>query len=262
MGHDHEFDLYKEGISQKLDPKSKLLITIVGLIGSSFLISFEQLVIALLLLLVLARVFGSDLRKVLLKSTLVLPLVISLSLLSYFAYPNGGLLHFSEYSIFYPFPYIQLFFFSKTLLLVFQALILSESVPSFYSIIHALSDLHVPEPLITVLLFMQRSILDLREEARRMLDARYARSAGRRFGTSLDTYRVLGYMLGGLLSRTFLRMEQRRIALVSRGFQGSIPHAKKPFTTKGLLVLWLSAIAYIALLLYANLKFLPIGDLR
>jgi energy-coupling factor transporter transmembrane protein EcfT len=106
---------------------------------------------------------------------------------------------------------------------------------------------------------MYRSALDLQQEAKRMIDARYSRSSNQRWGTNIYTYKVLGYMVGGILVRAFLRKDQRRDALYSRNFAGTLYHKKKPFRFNGLLLLWLCMILAILTIMNVTSDYIPIG---
>jgi cobalt/nickel transport system permease protein len=266
MSHNHELDLkVKENHSDiyAIDTKSKLILSIVLIIFLSFSITFEQSIFFTILIILLIILYKKIRLISLFSKTLIpLPLIIGLSFLAYLAYPNDGSLKFSTTTITYTRIELFFFYFIRSFLIVISALLVIESEKSFFEIIYSLDELKVPKLLITTLLFMYRSVFDLKIEAKRLFDARYSRSAGRKWGRSLFslyTYKILGFMLGGILIRSFIRNGQRRDALIARGFSGKLYHEKKPFTAKGLIVLWLFSIASIIIILSGKIRFLAIG---
>lgn len=83
---------------------------------------------------------------------------------------------------------------------------------------HALQWLRVPDKLVHLLLFTVRYFDVMRREYERL--ARAMRARRFRPGTSLHTYRCLGWLVGMLLLRSFERAERVSDAMRCRGFCG------------------------------------------
>jgi len=92
------------------------------------------------------------------------------------------------------------------------------------------------------------------------MDARYVRSHGLSLKSSIRSYMLLGYMIGGLLSRTLIRNEQKRQMLYIRGYEGHIHHDHIQFSSFGLTVLWLSILIGIGTLFAVRLRIFSFGE--
>jgi cobalt/nickel transport system permease protein len=104
--------------------------------------------------------------------------------------------------------------------LTVSAALLLVATTSFPGICHALRRLGCPPVFVSQLLFLYRYLFVLAEEAMRIVRARDMRSfAGRGTGVS-----VFARLVGILLIRTLDRAERIYRAMLSRGFEGEIPH--------------------------------------
>lgn len=257
--HIHGLAWHTHRGNKAIDSKSKIFILLVNSIFLTFLISFELLVLFFILLLGLNLLYKANFFSILKKSLIIVPLLLSLVLLIFLAYPDSGNLTLGHTIVHYSRIELVVFYFSKTLLFVYNSLLLVESEDSFLDIIYAFDSLKMPKILVLILLFMYRSTIDLQIEAKRMIEARYIRSYGKKLRSNIETYKVIAYMIGGLLTRSLLRNELRREALVSRGFTGELYHNQISWTFQGLRLLWLILIANIVILFTVTLKFLPFG---
>jgi cobalt/nickel transport system permease protein len=92
----------------------------------------------------------------------------------------------------------------------------------------ALRKLHVPDILVAIVSFMYRYLFVMLDEAARLMRARASRSAartGHRAGqTVLWRGRVVGYMVGSLMLRSFERSERIYQAMAARGYAGELRH--------------------------------------
>ncbi len=251
----HSPSTYQQHLGRSVDVKSKILSMLVLSILVLFTITFEQLVVFYLLAGLLGVVYKTNVKGVMTKSLISLPLVFSLSLLAFFSQTGGSSLTFANFSVFYSPIELAVFYFLRSELLVVIALEVIESEESFFDIVFGLSELGLPTFLTNVLLFMYRTILDLQLESSRMIDARQVRSHGQKLGASIFSYRVIGYMVGAVFIRGLQHSSQRRDALVSRGFDGHLPVRGIRFTARGATVLWISSIIGLLTLLGAGLRF-------
>lgn len=260
-GDHHHVNLQEDDYqSSRIDTKSKLILTIVFIITTTLIISYEQLVFIGLFVIFLMMVYRVNVLSVTIKAALPFPLVISLSILAYFSDLGDNILRFGEVALEYDNLEITIFLFLRSMLIIYGAICLVESEDSFFEIIYALDDLGLPETLVSLLLIMYRTSLDLMVEAKRMIDVRYSRSTYKRWGTNLYTFRIIGYMVGNVLVRSFLKKDIRKDALYSRNFKGTLYHREKPFRFHGLLLLWVGIIVLLVILLAADIRFIGVGN--
>ncbi len=138
-----------------------------------------------------------------------------------------------------------------------QAALLLTMTTHFTDMLQALKDLRLPAVLVAILSFAYRYLFVLIDEGQRMMRARECRSAeaaGRRSGGSIRWQAtVVGRMVGTLFLRSYERSERIYVAMLSRGYDGSL-HAiqAKPLsaTEQGTLIIGLAICAAIVLLSY------------
>ena len=259
-GHPHGLGWHVHRGNKEIDSKSKIIILLCNSIVLTLLISFELLILFGILLILLTLYYKADFVGIIKKFLFTLPLLLSLLVLVYLAYPNYGIISFGKTSIQYSTTELMSFYFLKTFLFIYNSLLLIESEDSFLEVIYGFESLKMPKILVNILLFMYRSIIDLQQEAERMLEARYIRDYGNRLGTSLHSYKLIGFMIGGILARTLIKNNQRKDALVARGFTGTLFHSNINWSFKGLRLLWITLLCNVILLIIVQLKFLPIGE--
>lgn len=213
---------YLDSPVHRLDPRAKLLTTLVFLVA---VVSFDRYQVSALLPFLLFPVslaalgnlpFGYLLRKLI----LVAPFAFFVAL------PNpwmdrAPLVHLGPVVVsggWVSFTSI-LFRFALT---VGAALVLIATT-SFSGVCAALERVGVPRALAVQLLFLHRYLFVLTEEAGRLTRARRLRSFGRR-GMGI---RVYANLVGHLLLRTLARAQRIHLAMLARGFDGSI-HLRRP----------------------------------
>ena len=107
---------------------------------------------------------------------------------------------------------------------VTAAVVLTSTTPAF-QLLAALRALKIPQILVVVVMLMYRYLFVLVDEAQRMMRSRAARSAriGRGSGGSL-VWRAqsAGGMAGSLFIRTMDRTERIYMAMLARGYDGTI----------------------------------------
>jgi cobalt/nickel transport system permease protein len=100
------------------------------------------------------------------------------------------------------------------------ALIALASTTRFPELLKGLEWLRVPKPLITQLRFLYRYLFLLMDQAMHMRQARLARDAGR--GPFGSRWRAGGGQIGVLFLRTLEGAERMHLAMIARGYQGTI----------------------------------------
>lgn len=213
----------------RIDPRATILATMAFILT---VVSFHRYAVAALLPLalfpiVLARLGEIDLarigRKVLLAMPFALmvglfnPLFDTVTRLEVFGLPvSGGWLSLASILI-------------RAVLTVAAALLLIACL-GMHRLCAALDRLGVPRALTTQLLFMHRYIVVLGGELGRMNLARELRSRT----TATLPLSVYGSMLGHLLLRTLERAQRIHQAMLSRGYDGQMPHVGQPLSWRGL----------------------------
>jgi cobalt/nickel transport system permease protein len=218
---------YKDTIIHRLDPRTKLLATSAFIVT---VVSFPKYEISGLLPFFLFPVLFFTLadipvrfilKKVLLVSSFAFfvgifnPLLDRQALYAFSgATISGGLVSFLS---------IMLKFF----LTITSALLLIATT-SFPGVCHALQKLGMPDIFVAQLLFLYRYIFVLVEEAMKVVRARDMRSFGNK-GRGMKTFVSL---VGTLFMRTVERAERIYLAMLSRGFTGTL-HAAKQYGFSG-----------------------------
>jgi cobalt/nickel transport system permease protein len=107
----------------------------------------------------------------------------------------------------------------KAVLSVFSILLLYSTTP-FPKMIKGMEKLYFPKIFIVLISFMYRYSFILVDEIQRMKRARDARGFG---GKWLWQAKTLGHMIGTLFLRSFHRGEMVYLAMLSRGYDGTLP---------------------------------------
>jgi cobalt/nickel transport system permease protein len=221
LGH---FDTlsYRETVIHRLDPRAKLIATLVFIITVASFPKYEITgLIPFFLFPVMLFSLGDIpvrfiMKKVLLVSSFAFfigifnPLLDTKPVAILFGLPvSGGWISFISIML-------------KFTLTITSALLLIATT-SFPGVCYALQKLGIPEIFISQLLFLYRYIFVLTEEAMRVVRARDMRSFGKR-GRGVKTFVPIA---GTLFLRTVERAERIYQAMLSRGFIGRI-HVLNP----------------------------------
>lgn len=182
-----------------------------------------------------ARVFG--------KSLWVLPLILLIGIFNPFidtqtAFTIGGVAVSRGW----------VSFFSIMLrgLLAVQAVVILTMTAGFYDMCHAMRRFGCPKVLVTQLQFTYRYMVVVVEEAVGMDRARKARG----FGRNSYPLRMWGRMVGQLLVRSYERATRIYRAMLSRGFDGTMP-LSRPQHMSGLS--WVFMLIWVAVMLALRL---------
>jgi cobalt/nickel transport system permease protein len=208
---------YQETPIHRLDPRSKLLTTLVFIV---VVVSFPKYAILSLLPFILYPVTLAALgnvpawylaKKILLAAPFAFFIGIFNPLLDREIMVRLGPLALSGGWV--SFASIMLRF-----VLTVSAALLLVAVTGFHQVCLALQKVGIPKALVLQLLFLYRYLFVLADEAARMVRARALRSFQAR---GLD-FRTYSSMLGHLLLRTLDRAQRLHLAMLSRGFDGEI----------------------------------------
>lgn len=264
--HIHLTDQYRRQDSaiHRLDPRTKILVTLLLILAVAFLPAGAFVAYALIYLFLLLGIWLSriELPYLLKRSLIALPFALAAVTLP-FTVPGqtlvslpilGGISISLEGSL----RFISILV--KSWISV-QVAILLVAVTPFPDLLWGLRALHVPGILVTIVSFAYRYLFVLSDEALRLMQARTARSArlagplsARPSGGSLLWHgKVTGRMVGSLMLRSLERSERIYNAMAARGYRGQIrvldpPHLGRP----DFLCLFLSTFFVVALVIFSR----------
>jgi cobalt/nickel transport system permease protein len=229
--HVHAFDRYNPGESliHNLDPRVKVLITIVFIVSNVLLpdgawIAFLLAWGFVLLSNSLSRMgVGYTFRR----SYIALPFAL-IAFTVLFSLPGNILAAWKVLWWELELTDAGLLRFSSILIrswLSIQMAILLVSTTQFHDLMHALRHLRVPGVLVAIISFMYRYLFVLVDEVIRLNRAKEARSAvfqGKGGGSLIWRARVAGSMVGQLFLRSFDRSDRIYNSMLSRGYNGHL----------------------------------------
>ena len=235
--HIHALDSYCPGTSpvHRLDPRVKLLLTGLFILTAALLPerewgAFGVMEGLVLLTTLLSRV---GLLRVQRRSAVALPFALA-AVTAVFATPGrvlwtvpflGGTLSITESGV------VRFLSILARSYLSIQAAVLLAATTPFPDLLWGMWALRLPRPLVAIVGFLYRYLFVLADEARRMLQAREARSAapdGRGGGTVAWRARVTGSMAGILFLRSYERSERIYMAMLARGYDGTVRTLSPP----------------------------------
>ncbi|MFC1997377.1 cobalt ECF transporter T component CbiQ [Chloroflexota bacterium] len=228
--HAHAFDQYnfQESLIHRLDPRVKVLVTVIFILSNALLPDGSWLAFALAwLILLFANEFSQlGLWFTFKRSFVALP--FALVAVSAIFSPLGEPL--AEWNLGFitliPTDFGVIRFLSILIRswLSVQMAILMVATTQFPDLIHAFEHLRLPRSLTTIIAFLYRYLFILTDEVYRLLRAREARSAGlpnlKRGGKLIWRARVAGSMAGQLFLRSYERSDRIYNAMLARGYTG------------------------------------------
>jgi cobalt/nickel transport system permease protein len=124
------------------------------------------------------------------------------------------------------------------------AMLMLVATTGFNGVCMAMEKMGMPKIFAVQLLLLYRYIFVLMDEGQRMYRARALRSFQGR-GTDMKTF---GHLIGGLLLRTLDRGQRIHLAMLCRGFDGTIRTRQAPrLTVRDIVLFFLACLILIAL---------------
>lgn len=234
--HIHALDTYLPGDSpvHRLDPRVKLVLTVLFILTAALTPDQAWLIFGVLEGLILVAILASrvGLGVVQKRSALALPFLLAALTVALArpgevgpGQPQGLPLPGTPWAISQAGLWRFLSIVARSYLSVQAAVLLAATTP-FPDLLWGMRTLKVPRLLVAVGGFLYRYLFVLADEARRMMQAREARSAsadGQRSGRSVVwRARVTGAMAGTLFLRAYERSERIWAAMVARGYDGEV----------------------------------------
>jgi cobalt/nickel transport system permease protein len=206
-----------ESIVHRLDPRIRLILTVLYSFVVALSYHFSVLIPALVLSSILILISRVRIQQVLKRLVIVNTLILLLWLLLPFTFKGETLAYIGSFAIYRPGVVLaaQITLKSNAILLAFIALIATMSLATLG---HALHRLGVPEKIVQLLLMTYRYVFVIEQEYQRLIRA--AKIRGFRPGTNANTYRTYSYVIGMLFVRAAARAERVHQAMLCRGFSG------------------------------------------
>ena len=206
-----------ESIVHRLDPRIRLILTVLYSFVVALSYHFSVLIPALVLSSILILISRIRIQEVLKRLVIVNTLLLLLWLLLPFTFKGETLARIGSFAIYRPGVILaaQITLKSNAILLAFIALIATMSLATLG---HALHLLGVPEKIVQLLLMTYRYVFVIEQEYQRLIRA--AKIRGFRPGTNANTYRTYSYVIGMLFVRAAARAERVHRAMLCRGFSG------------------------------------------
>ena len=201
----------------KLDPRVKIVITMVFSVVVALNNHLEMTAISIILpafLLVCARL---DFGKVLLRLAIVNGFTLFLWLFLPFTTPGETIYAIGPFTIQREGVYQALLITLKSNSIILMALALL-GTSQIFTLVHAMSHLWVHDKLVHLFFFCFRYIHVIQDEYHRLNNAMKMR--GFKPKTNIRTYRAYSYLVGMLLIRSFNRSKRILQAMRCRGFKG------------------------------------------
>ncbi len=200
-----------------LDPRVKIVVTIVFSIIVALNNSIHLAALSLILPVTLMICAKLDFRKLIMRLAIVNSFIIFLWLFLPFTTPGETIYSIGPLSIQREgvFQAVLITLKSNSIILMAVALLGTSQI---FSLVHALSHLYVPDKLVHLFFFCFRYIHVVHDEYHRLINAMKMR--GFKPKTNMHTYRAYSYLVGMLLIRSFDRSKRILNAMRCRGFKG------------------------------------------
>ncbi|MGC8602717.1 MAG: cobalt ECF transporter T component CbiQ [Desulfomonilaceae bacterium] len=200
-----------------LDPRVKIVVTIIFSIIVALNSSIHVAGISLILPLILVICARLDFRKLMVRLAIVNSFILFLWLFLPFSTPGETICSIGPLNIQREGLLLAALITLKSNSIILMAIALL-GTSQIFSLVHALSHLFVPDKLVHLFFFCFRYIHVVHGEYHRLINAMKMR--GFRPKTNMHTYRAYSYLVGMLLIRSFDRSKRILDAMRCRGFKG------------------------------------------
>jgi cobalt/nickel transport system permease protein len=213
----HEPFAISDSMIHRLDPRIRLILTVLYSFVVALSYRFSVLIPAVILSSILILLSQVRIQEVLKRLVVVNALILLLWLLLPFTFKGQTLARIGSLAIYHPGVILaaQITLKSNAILLAFIALIATMTLATLG---HALHRIGVPVKIVQLLLMTYRYVFVIEQEYQRLIRA--AKIRGFRPGTNANTYRTYAYVIGMLFVRAAARAERVHQAMLCRGFSG------------------------------------------
>ncbi|MBN2373971.1 cobalt ECF transporter T component CbiQ [bacterium] len=212
-------EIFKDGnsIIHHLDPRIKILAASFFSIVVAISSSWGLLLMAFLFCVIVIALARLNMKSFILRLIIVNGFVFFLWLFLPFTYPGRPFFSIGPLTASWEGILYSLVITAKSNIIIIACIGLL-STSSVFSLVHALSHLHVPDKLIQILFFNYRYIHVLHLEYINMIKTLKVRCFKPR--TSLLTYKTFANLVAMLLLKSYDRAERVYKAMLCRGFKG------------------------------------------
>jgi cobalt/nickel transport system permease protein len=204
-------------IIHTLDPRAKLIATLVFSVSVSLNTDLTAAALAVCLPIGLILIASLSLRQVLIRLVAVNAFIACLWLVMPFSFGENAVYSFGPLHVYREGLLSALLITLKSNAIALMIIALLATSPIF-NLVHALSHMGVPDKLVHLFFFCFRYVHVIHEEYHRLVKAMKIR--GFKPGTNFHTYRAYAYLVGMLLVRSFDRSARIVAAMKCRGFKG------------------------------------------
>jgi len=238
------------GFIQKIDPRVKIISFTAFILVAIVARNIIPLMILIFMTFILSTASKIPLKFFMIRTSLVPIFVAMIASPLLFTTPGDSIfvMNYYEYSI-----SITIEGLYKALQFILRvwacanSLILLVLTTSFSSLVHAIERFKVPKVFTMMILITYRFIFLLINEAHRMVLAKESRIVKRE--SRLRAMKSLSNMMGILFIRSYERGERVYLAMIARGYKGSIRTLSKMGIKSGDLVFVFTIVAICALIL-------------
>ena len=212
--------IHRHTVVHDLSPESKILsaFAFVLVVVATPIERFWAYLGFLALLLALIRLAQLPFRTVFLRSLVEIPFILFALLMPFFG--TGSRIKILGLRLYEAGLWAGASIVAKGTLGVLTAVILSATT-SARDFLSGLERLRVPAPLVNIATFMFRYLNVINDELGRMRIARESRGFDER---GIRSWRILAQTVGALFIRSYERGERVYLAMLSRGYTGSMPN--------------------------------------
>ena len=257
-----DIPLNERKYDKKIDIRSKIIACLIIIIGCSFVVTINQLLWFLILLCFYFLAFKP--RKSIFKYALVaLPIILSLTIITFASFSPTPIVYRNLfYTTIHNNVSFALFSGFRGILIVLFVAVIIHSEYSFFEIIYGLDDLKMPRLMTNLTFLTYRFFFLIQEEFTRILEARSNRFYGQKTYLNLTSLKITGNIIGSVLARSFKRAEYVSATLSARGFTGKFSHPEQPWTSTGLVFIFITIIYVLMIMIIGeNLSILLLDEL-
>lgn len=210
---------HKHSRVDTLDPRLRIIFTMIFAVVTVFSQSFPSLLAALSFALLSALFARLDYKRTVRRVVAMDLFIIFMLILLPFTTPGDALINIGPLQATQQGLLLALAIGLKANAIILMTLALTGTLNAT-TFGHALSKLKIPDKFVYLLLFTVRYLEVINREYKKMRNAMKARAFTAR--SNLHTWRTLGYLFGMLLVRSLERSERILAAMKCRGYTGKL----------------------------------------
>ncbi len=226
-----------KGNIEWIDPKSKLLTTLVIVLGLSLSLYTYQITFFAFFIIPMLLLYKPN-RRVILRILVLLPFSLIISLFMYFSIDKEVTVNLIVFQRVYTANEFILFNLYRFVVSAVHSSILIESEEESINLIEALASLGIFQYLVSILLLIHRLIIRLQSDFNHMLQSAQSKGYFRKSNLSRFFFKLR--LMSRLLMRATIHGETIAYTLTARGFnQTGFTPSSRNWSSEGLTVLFI-----------------------